>query len=130
MKIHSTFFYLGFSVAAASSTLSYAQQVNLPAWLQPTWIKAKLTDLPVKNSDGNEVAQQATVVANNGMSNPLVNPPIYPPTNQQFNQQTLQPPIKQTASLAPVETAVPKLNEKHLTADELKELRKQLRQQR
>lgn len=130
MKIHSTFLYLGFSVAAASSTLSYAQQVNLPAWLQPTWIKAKLTDLPVKNSDRYEVAQQATVVTNNGMPNPLMNPPINPPTNQQFNQQTLQPSIKQTASLAPVETAVPKLNEKHLTADELKELRKQLRQQR
>jgi hypothetical protein len=120
MKIHSTFLYLGLSVAAASSSLSYAQ-VNLPGWLQPTWIKAKLTDLPVKTADRYEVTQ-ATVVTNNGTTNLQTNP--------QLNQQMLQPPLKQNASLAPVETAVPKLNEKHLTAEELKELRKQLRQQR
>jgi hypothetical protein len=124
MKIHSTFLYLGLSVAAASSSLSYAQ-VNLPGWLQPTWIKAKLTDLPVKTADRYEVTQ-ANAVTNNGTTNPQVNPQI----NPQNNPQTLQQPLKQNASLAPVETAVPKLNEKHLTAEELKELRKQLRQQR
>jgi hypothetical protein len=120
MKLHSTFLYLSLSLATALPTLGHAQ-VTLPAWLQPTWIKAKLTDVSAKNSDRYDVTQ-ANVVTNNGTTNPLVNPP--------YNTQTLQPMLKQNTNLAPVETAVPKLNEKHLTAEELKELRKQLRQQR
>ena len=120
MNIHSTFLYLGLSLVSASPTLSHAQ-VSLPAWLQPTWIKAKLPDSPVKKSDRYEVTQ-ANVVTNSGTTNLQMNP--------QSNQQISQPQFKQPVNLAPVETAVPKLNEKHLTAEELKELRKQLRQLR
>ena len=120
MNIHSTFLYLGLSLVSASPTLSHAQ-VSLPAWLQPTWIKAKLSDSPVKKSDRYEVTQ-ANVVTNSGTTNLQMNP--------QSNQQISQPQFKQPVNLAPVETAVPKLNEKHLTAEELKELRKQLRQLR
>ncbi len=133
MKIHSTFLYLGLSVATVLPTLGYAQQVTLPAWLHPTWIKAKFTDSPIKNSDRLEVAQ-VNVVTNNGTANPQIipqmNPLINAQTNSQMNPQTLQLQFRQAVSLAPVETAVPKINEKHLTAEELKELRKQLRQQR
>ena len=121
MKIHSTFLYLGLSVATMSPSLGHAQHSILPAWLHPMSIKAKLTDFSVKNSDRIEVVQ-ANVVTNNGTTNPQINP--------QMNLQTLQPQFRQAVSLAPVETAVPKINEKHLTAEELKELRKQLRQQR
>jgi hypothetical protein len=132
MKLYRTFLYLGISVASVSPTLSHAQ-VTLPNWLQPTWIKTKLSDFPAKNADRYDVSQSNTVT-NNGITNLQMNPPMNPPTsvqmNPQYNTQTLQPQIKQTVNLAPVETAVPKLNEKHLTADELKELRKQLRQQR
>jgi hypothetical protein len=124
MNIHSTFLYLGLSMASVSPTLSHAQ-VSLPAWLHPTWIKAKLSDSPVKKSDSYEMTQ-ANVVTNNGTTNLQMNPQ----SNQQISQSQTQTQIKQPVNLAPVETAVPKLNEKHLTAEELKELRRQLRQQR
>jgi hypothetical protein len=122
MKLHSTFLYISLSAAAAVPTLSHAQ-VTVPVWLQPTWIQAKLTDFHAKNTERYTVAQANTqsnaqqntqVITNNGTANPNVT----------------QVTIKQSVRLAPVETAVPKLNEKHLTADELVELRKQLRQQR
>jgi hypothetical protein len=127
MNIHSTFLYLGLSVASVSPTLSHAQ-VTLPAWLQPTWIKAKLSDSPVKSTDRYVLTQatQTNVVTNNGTTNLQLNPQ----TNPQMNPQISQPQLNQNVNLAPVETAVPKLNEKHLTAEELKELRRQLRQQR
>ena len=115
---------MGLSAAATSPMLSHSQ-VTLPEWLQPTWIKAKFTDSPTKTPDRYEVTQ-ANVVTNNGTTNPQSNQQL----NQQLNQQILQPPYKQSVILAPVETAVPKMNEKYLTAEELKELRKQLRQQR
>ena len=121
MKIHSTFLYLALSVATVLPALGHAQQGTMPAWLHPTWIKAKLTYTPVKNSDRIEMAQ-ANVVTNNGTTNLQIIP--------QMNPQTLQPQFRQALNLAPVETAVPKINEKYLTAEELKELRKQLRQQR
>ncbi len=133
MKIHSTFLYLALSVATVLPALGHAQQGTMPAWLHPTWIKAKLTYTPVKNSDRIEMAQ-ANVVTNNGTTNLQIIPQMNPPTNAQIipqlNPQTLQPQFRQAVNLAPVETAVPKINEKHLTAEELKELRKQLRQQR
>jgi hypothetical protein len=122
MKLHSTFLYISLSAAGAVPTLSHAQ-VTVPVWLQPTWIQAKLTDFHAKNTERYTVAQANTqsnaqqntqVITNNGTANPNVT----------------QVTIKQSVRLAPVETAVPKLNEKHLTADELVELRKQLRQQR
>ena len=135
MKIHSTFIYLGFSVATVLPVLAHAQQATLPAWLQPLWMKAKLTDSSVKNSDRIERIEvaQVNVVTNNGTANPQsipqMNPQTNPQTNLQTNLQTLPLPFKQAPGLAPVETAVPKINEKYLTADELKELRRQLRQQ-
>jgi hypothetical protein len=128
MKIHSTFLYIGLSVASAQPVLCHAQS-SLPAWLQPSWLKAKFTDFPVKNTDRYEVTQ-ANVVTNNGSTNLQTNQQTYPPLNPQINPQMQQPQLKQSARLAPVETAEPKLNEKYLTAEELKELRRQLRQQR
>lgn len=133
MNIHSTFLYLGLSLATASPTLSYAQ-VTLPGWLQPTWIKAKLTDVPVKNSDRYEVTQANT---NNTASTNAKQAPTNTNTNTNINTNNdvpnfnaAMPQSKLAVKLAPVETAVPKLNEKYLTAEELKELRMQLRQQR
>jgi hypothetical protein len=128
MKIYRTFLYLGLSVTSVSPGISHAQ-VTLPAWLQPAWIKAKLTDFPAKTADRYEMTQ-ANVVTNNGTTNLQTNTQSNQQLNQQLNQQMLPPPYKQTVNLAPVETAVPKLNEKFLTPDELKELRRQLRQQR
>lgn len=128
MKIHSIFLYLCLSLATASPTLSHAQ-VSLPVWLQPTWMKTKSTDFPVKNSDRYDVTP-VTVVTNNGILNPKLTPQMNTQSSLSDNSQMLPPPFKQTVNLAPVETAVPKLNEKHLTTEELKELRKQLRQQR
>ena len=127
MKIHSTFIYLGFSVATVLPALGHAQQATLPAWLQPLWMKAKLTDSSVKNSDRIERIEvaQVNVVTNNGTANPQSIPQMKPQTNP----QTLPLQFRQAVGLAPVETAVPKINEKYLTADELKELRRQLRQQ-
>lgn len=111
MKIYSTFIYLYFSLVTLTPALSHAQ-VTLPVWLQPNWIKAKLSDSPVKNADNNDLAQP-NVVTNHGTANP----------------QVKLLPVKPIISMAPVETAVPKINEKHLSPEELKELRRQLRQQ-
>lgn len=87
--------------------LAYAQ-VQIPVWLQPSWVQAKLFEMHTRNSDRLELAQASA------------------------NAKSMEPQgqLKQTAVLAPVEIAVPKLNEKHLSPEELKELRKQLRQQR
>ena len=60
---------------------------------------------------------QANVVTNNGTVNPLI------VKTAQKQSPNLVP------NFAPVETAVPKINEKYLTVEELKELRRQLRQQ-
>jgi hypothetical protein len=127
MKIHSTFLYIGLSMASTQPMLSHAQ-TTLPEWLQPSWIKAKFTDFPAKNINRYEVTQvtQANVVTNNGSTNMQTNQPV----NPQLYPQIQQPLPKQNVRLAPVETAVPKLNEKYLTPEELKELRRQLRQQR
>lgn len=124
MKIYSTFLYIGLSMVATQPVLSQAQ-TSFPAWLQPSWLKTKMTDDPVKNSDRYDTTQ-ANVLTNNGTSNLQTNPQSNQ-QSQQTNSQTLQP---RTVTLAPVETAVPKMNEKYLSAEELKELRRQLRQQR
>jgi hypothetical protein len=145
MKKQSTFLFISLSVAAMSPQTSYAQ-MDLPFWLQPSWIQAKLTDFHARNVERYESVQNkaannsanatnntantsitatptATAIATSNTSNATTN-------NGTLNPQAVQPSLKQTVALAPVETAVPKLNEKHLTADELKELRRQLRQQR
>jgi hypothetical protein len=126
MKLHSTFLYISLSAATAVPTHSHAQ-VTLPVWLQPTWIQAKLTDFHAKNTERYTVAQANT--QSNTQSNAQQNTQVST-NNGTPNPNVTQVTIKQSVRLAPVETAVPKLNEKHLTADELVELRKQLRQQR
>ncbi len=126
MKIHSTFLYLSLCVTISSPTLSHAQ-VTLPVWLQPTWIQAKLMGFHEKNTERFDVAQANTANSNGRQVPTSTNNGT---VNTSANTHVAQPQFKQTANLAPVETAVPKLNEKHLTAEELKELRKQLRQPR
>ena len=113
MKIRSTFLPLVISMSTVSLALGQeqhaqpeqnVQQGTLPTWLQLTWTKAKFTD--AKSADAKSAdAKSADLPA------------------KRSNRS-------EKANLAPVETAVPKLNEKHLTADELKALRRQLRQQR
>lgn len=135
MKINSTHFRLSFFrisllIAAALPLPSYAE-IRLPHWLDPTWIQEKLMDFHARNTERIELAQaqakknvSVNVNANdsgningaaggNGATTPSVR-----------NDKTQRNP-----SLAPVEIAVPKMNEKYLSKEELKELRKQLRQQ-
>ena len=127
MKIHCTFLYIGLSMTSALPMLSHAQ-ATMPAWLQPSWLKTMFVDFPAKNTGRFELAQvtQTNVVTNNGSTNMQTNQQ----TSPQLNSQMQQALPKQNVRLAPIETAVPKLNEKYLTPDELKELRRQLRQQR
>jgi hypothetical protein len=132
MKKHSTFLFISLSVAAMSPQSSYAQ-MELPVWLQPSWIQAKLADFHARNVERYELAQ-ANKAANTS-STTTTNGTNAANANAATNNGVLNPEAaklqpKQTVSLAPVETAVPKLNEKHLTPEELKELRRQLRQQR
>lgn len=94
---------------------SYAQ-VDVPDWLDPNWVYEKVMNFHTRNSERHEQAQaQAKAAAAAAAKNPNPTPPS---------------PGKTTKTLAPVETAVPKLNEKYLSPEELKELRRQLKNQK
>lgn len=130
MKIRSTHLrfslQLGLCLAACLPLPSYAE-IRLPHWLNPIWIQEKLMDFHTRNTERIELAQALTkknssgndkdgitsAVSGSGVTTPVVK-----------NDKT-----ERTPSLAPVEVAVPKMNEKYLSKDELRELRKQLRQQ-
>ena len=84
--------------------------MEVPYWLYPEWIAARVMDFHTRNTERLELAQAQA--KNNVSSNAAAS------TDQ--NQRK--------PNLAPVETAIPKVNEKHLSKEELMELRKQLRQ--
>jgi hypothetical protein len=96
---------------------SYAQ-VDVPDWLSPSWVYEKVMNFHIRNSERHEQAQaqaKAAAAAAAAAKNPNPNQPT---------------PAKTTKTLAPVETAVPKLNEKNLSPEELRELRRQLKNQK
>lgn len=112
MKIHDTHLRLSFWLVALLPLPSNAD-IQIPFWLDPEWIQTKLMDLHIRNSErmAQEQAQakaQAQVKSNANMAN-----------NHEQNPRRSSP--------APVETALPKINEKYLNKEELAELRKQLR---
>jgi hypothetical protein len=117
MKIHSALLQLSLWLTACLPLPSHAG-VEVPYWLYPEWIAAKVMDFHTRNSERLELAQAQTQAKNNGIVTANTNSP--PVSN---NEQTVR-----KTNLAPVETATAKINEKHLSKEELMELRKQLRQ--
>lgn len=117
MKIHSAHLQLGLWLAACLPMPSHAG-LEVPYWLYPQWIAAKVQDFHTRNTDRTLQTQAQTSPKNNarGVENDASNA-------TQKNEQTLR-----KTNLAPVETATVKINEKHLSKEELIELRKQLRQ--
>lgn len=109
MKIHSVYLQFGLCLAASLPLPSQAG-MEVPYWLYPEWIAARVMDFHTRNTERLALAQAQA--KNNVSSNAA--------TNTEQNQRK--------PNLAPVETATPKVNEKHLSRDELIELRKQLRQ--
>ena len=86
--------------------------MDVPYWLYPEWIAAKVMDFHTRNTERIELAQVQAQTKNNANT-----------SISSSNDQNQRKP-----NLAPVETAMPKVNEKHLSKEELMELRKQLRQ--
>ena len=117
MKIHSAYLQFGLWLATCLPLPSHAG-VEVPYWLHPEWIAAKVMDFHARNTDRMLQAQAQSHAKNNG--NVAVNANATTTSN---NEQTVR-----KTNLAPVETATAKINEKHLSKEELMELRKQLRQ--
>lgn len=103
------FLNLFMALALLSPSVSYAQ-VELPDWLNPGWVYEKVMNFHTNNAERFEQTQAKAAAK---AAADAKNSPPKPPT-----------------TLAPVVTAVPKLNEKYLSAEELKELRKQLKNQK
>jgi hypothetical protein len=123
MKIHSIHLYLSFLTAAALPVPSYAQ-VQLPNWLNPFWIQAKLMDFHITNTERVEQVQAQAQAKKNASANSSANANANGIATTVANADQMQ----RKTGLAPVETAQPKMNEKYLSKEELAELRKQLRQ--
>jgi hypothetical protein len=133
MKIHNAHLQFGLWLAACMPLPSYAG-MEVPYWLYPEWIAAKVMDFHARNSERYEQAQiiaQAknttnTSAASNATSPVTITPPAAASgtTTTSMSNET---GVRKT-NLAPVETATAKVNEKYLTKEELIELRKQLRQ--
>jgi hypothetical protein len=125
MKIHSTFLNISLSMAMMSPQLSHAQ-FDIPLWMQPDWIQEKIMAFHARNSERYAQSQaQAQAAANTGTSsnantNTIVNANSSSSTNKTWPKANMK--------LAPVETAVPVMNEKYLSKEELRELRNQLKQ--
>jgi hypothetical protein len=86
--------------------------MELPYWLYPEWVAARVMDFHTRNTARIELAQAQAQIKNNANSDITSG-----------NDQNQRKP-----NFAPVETATPKVNEKYLSKEELLELRKQLRQ--
>ena len=117
MKIHSAHLQLGLWLAACLPMPSHAG-LEVPYWLYPQWIAAKVAEFHTRNTDRTLLAQAQAMPKNNarGAENDASNA-------TEKNEKTVR-----KTNLAPVETATVKINEKHLSKEELMELRKQLRQ--
>jgi hypothetical protein len=121
MKIHSAHlrFSLQFGLCLAFFLpLPSHAGIEVPYWLYPEWIAEKVMDFHARNTERLEESKQVSQAKNN--PNGTANTTAPTVTN---NDQTVR-----KTKLAPVETATAKINEKHLTKEELMELRKQLRQ--
>jgi hypothetical protein len=129
MKIHSIHLYLSFLTAAALPVPSYAQ-VQLPNWLNPFWIQAKLMDFHLTNTERVEQVQAQAQAKKNASANSSANANGSGNANANGIATTVAnaDQMQRKTGLAPVETAQPKMNEKYLSKEELAELRKQLRQ--
>jgi hypothetical protein len=126
MKMHFTHLYPNFysnlmvAVCLTSLALPSHAEVQLPYWLSPSWIQAKVMDFHVRNSERYELAQQQI-------------------KQSQFAEKSIlstasadaapESTLRKTGG-APVETVVPKVNEKYLSKEELLELRRQLQSKR
>ena len=90
--------------------------MEVPYWLYPEWIAAKVMDFHTRNTERIELAQAQAQAKNTANSASSSNTALGSDQNQR------------KPNLAPVETANAKVNEKYLTKEELIELRRQLRQ--
>jgi hypothetical protein len=117
MKIRSVHLQFGLYLAACLPLTSHAG-LEVPFWVYPEWIAAKVIDFHTRNTERFLLAQTQTQVKNNAQGTVIVASNATPK-----NEQTVR-----KTNLAPVETATAKINEKHLSKEELMELRKQLRQ--
>ncbi len=118
MKIHSAHLRFGLQFGlylAACLPLSSRAGIEVPYWLYPEWIASRVMDFHMRNTERIELANAQAQAKSK--SNTIT--PITSSNNDQNQRKT---------NLAPVETATPKVNEKHLSKEELMELRKQLRQ--
>ena len=115
MKIRSAYLRFGLQFGLCMTAflpLPSHAGMEVPYWLYPEWIAARVMDFHTRNTERIELAQAQAKAKNNANS-----------TVTSSNDQNQRKP-----NLAPVETATPKVNEKHLSKEELMELRKQLRQ--
>lgn len=138
MKIHNTHLQFGLWLAACLPLPSHAG-MEVPYWLYPEWIAAKVMDFHARNTERYEQTQMmaqakngastnssttsngtntASTITGNAASAPQGATSV--PMNTELNNRK--------TNFAPVETATAKINEKHLTKEELIELRMQLRQ--
>ena len=117
MKTHSAHLQFGLWLAACLPLPGHAG-AEVPYWLYPEWIASKVMEFHTRNTERILLTQAQAQVKNNaqGAVNIASNTT---PKNEQTVRKT---------NLAPVETATAKINEKHLSKEELMELRKQLRQ--
>lgn len=129
MKIRSAHLQFSLCLAACLPLPSHAG-LEVPYWLYPEWIADKMMDFHHRNSERFEQAKVAAQTKNNpnGATNAAANAAANNAANTAANTATNNEPTVRKTNLAPVETATAKINEKHLSKEELMELRKQLRQ--
>ena len=127
MKIHVTHLRLSFWLAALLP-LSSSADIRIPFWMDPEWIQTKLLDFHVRNTE--RIAQEQVLAKAKAQAQTQSQAQAQAQAQAQINSNptTTHDPNGRRASLAPVETALPKMNEKYLSKEELAELRKQLRQ--
>jgi hypothetical protein len=136
MKIHNAHLQFGLCLAACMPLPSHAG-MEVPYWLYPEWIAAKVMDFHARNSERYEqaqiLAQAKSTTTPSAASNTNSVMTITATTASAVTVGTtattmnIESSVRKT-NLAPVETATAKVNEKYLTKEELIELRKQLRQ--
>ncbi len=121
MKIHNVRIQFGLCLAAFLPLFSHAGS-EVPYWLYPEWFAAKVMDFHGRNSERMALEQ--------ALAKAKAQTQTQTQTQTQNNANTVinNDPNPRRSSPAPVETALPKMNEKYLSKEELAELRKQLRQ--
>jgi hypothetical protein len=121
MKNHSAHLQFCLWLAVCLPLPSHAD-IAVPNWINPKWLMAKVMDFHTKNSERYDQVQVLAQAKNtsNGAANV--------PSNSLSNVVSSNDPNPRKTNFAPVENASVKVNEKHLSKEELMELRKQLRQ--